>query len=106
LRVPNVPAESRLPVLSRIWLAKKFVGGLRGPWTLFALTLSGAVGPNSIESPVVPGSPSMALTASRPESGPDGGVQNPLTDAAALPCVPFSKPRKSERLRIGCAKSS
>src|SRR5215831_12189576 len=101
LREPKVPLVSMVPSSRLIWEAKKFVWGLFGPFSWFVVP-SVAVGPNSMVSPLLLASPSIALTASRPESLPDGGVQKPAVDAGAAP--DSSEPAKSARLRTGSEK--
>ena len=101
LRVPKVPLVSSVPSSRLICEAKKLVCGLFGPFSWFAVA-SGVAAPNSIVSPLLLASPSIALTASRPESFPPGGVQKPLVDAGAAP--DSSEPTKRARLRTGRAK--
>src|SRR5262245_42533853 len=90
-REPKVPLVSSVPSSRLICDAKKFVFGLFGPNRRLSGVPGGVpvvsedVGPKSIVSLFLLASPSIALTASRPESFPAGGVQKPLVDAAAAP---------------------
>src|SRR5262245_24160141 len=101
--VPNVPDVSSAPSSPAICEEKKLFAGLRGPSTLLA-GVSGVFDPKSILSAVVRASPSIAVTARRPDTTPDVGVQNPDTDATAPSAG--SNPRNSVMLRIGRLKSS
>src|SRR5208283_1248738 len=96
---PKVPEVSSRPLSPLIWLAKKLFAALLVPDSCFNELV---VGPNSIWSPVLFGSPSTALTKRRAFTDPEGGAQKPTTEAglgAGPPAVANELPTKSERFR-------